>query len=206
MELSIIKMGTSDTQPLEVSAEVFGCDFNPTLVHQAVIAYQAGGRQGTKAQKSRAEVRGGGAKPWRQKGMGRARAGTNSSPIWVGGGRTFAAKPRDFSQKVNRKMYRGAIRSILSRLQADGNLIVVDNFEVKTPKTKEMVSTLNNLGLSRNVLIVEKDIDENLYYAARNIPAVNVADVASINPVSLLKHKKVIMTIDAIKALEERFA
>ena len=157
------------------------------------------------AQKTRAEVRGGGAKPWRQRGMGRARAGTNTSPIWVGGGRTFAAKPRDFIQKVNKKMHRAALSCMLSKLIADENLIVVESFSLEQPKTKEMVNKLGELKVD-NVLIVVSDIEENVYLASRNVPNVNLMDVVTLDPVSLFKRKKVIMTVSALKALEERLA
>lgn len=205
MELAITSTGSSKAGKVEVQDAVFGREFNPTLVHQVVTSYLAGGRQGSKAQKTRAEVRGGGAKPWRQKGMGRARAGTNTSPIWVGGGRTFAAKPRDFSQKVNKKMHRAALSCMLSKLIADENLIVVESFSLEQPKTKEMVNKLGELKVD-NVLIVVSDIEENVYLASRNVPNVNLMDVVTLDPVSLFKRKKVIMTVSALKALEERLA
>ena len=170
---------------LEVSEATFGREFNEALVHQVVVAYGAGARQGTKAQKTRAEVRGGGKKPWRQKGTGRARAGTIRSPIWVGGGRAFAAKPRDFDQKVNKKMYRGALKSILSELIRQDRLVVVEKFGVEAPKTKELIAKLNDYELN-DVLIVTADVDENLFLAARNLYKVDVRDVAGIDPVSLI--------------------
>jgi large subunit ribosomal protein L4 len=190
---------------LEVSEATFGRDFNEALVHQVVVAYAAGSRQGTKAQKTRSEVRGGGKKPWRQKGTGRARAGTIRSPIWVGGGRAFAAKPQDHSQKVNRKMYRGAVKSILSELVRQDRLVVVEKFGVDTPKTKALVAKLNELELN-DVLIVTADVDENLFLSARNLYKVDVRDVAGLDPVSLIAFEKVLMTADAVKQLEEALA
>lgn len=190
---------------LEVSDATFGREFNEALVHQVVVAYGAGARQGTKAQKTRSEVRGGGKKPWRQKGTGRARAGTIRSPIWVGGGRAFAAKPRDFDQKVNRKMYRGAIKSILSELVRQERLVVVEKFGVDAPKTKELLGKLNELEL-KDVLIVTAEVDENLFLAARNLYKVDARDVQGIDPVSLIAFEKVLMTADAVKQLEEALA
>lgn len=190
---------------LEVSDATFGREFNEALVHQVVVAYGAGARQGTKAQKTRAEVRGGGKKPWRQKGTGRARAGTIRSPIWVGGGRAFAAKPRSFEQKVNKKMYRGAIQSILSELVRQERLIVVEKFTVETPKTKELLAKLNAMDL-KDVLIVTSEVDENLFLASRNLYKVDVRDVQGIDPVSLIAFDKVVMTAEAVKALEEALA
>ncbi|MGQ8366043.1 50S ribosomal protein L4 [Glaciecola sp. 1036] len=190
---------------LEVSDATFGREFNEALVHQVVVAYGAGARQGTKAQKTRSEVRGGGKKPWRQKGTGRARAGTIRSPIWVGGGRAFAAKPRSFEQKVNKKMYRGAIKSILSELVRQERLIVVEKFGVEAPKTKELLTKLNELELN-DVLIVTSEVDENLFLSARNLYKVDVRDVQGIDPVSLIAFEKVLMTADAVKQLEESLA
>ena len=190
---------------LEVSEATFGRDFNEALVHQVVVAFGAGARQGSKAQKTRSEVRGGGAKPWRQKGTGRARAGTIRSPIWRSGGVTFAAKPQDHSQKVNKKMYRGAIQSILSELVRQDRLIVVEKFTVETPKTKELISKLKELEL-KDVLIVTSDVDENLFLSARNLYKVDVRDVQGIDPVSLIAFEKVLMTADAVKQLEESLA
>lgn len=190
---------------LEVSDATFGREFNEALVHQVVVAFGAGARQGTKAQKTRAEVRGGGKKPWRQKGTGRARAGTIRSPIWVGGGRAFAAKPRDFDQKVNKKMYRGAIQSILSELVRQERLIVVESFGVEAPKTKELLAKLNAYDLT-DVLIVTPEVDENLFLASRNLYKVDVRDVQGIDPVSLIAFDKVLITADAVKQLEEALA
>ncbi|MCP4279503.1 50S ribosomal protein L4 [Vibrio tapetis] len=190
---------------LTVSETTFGRDFNEALVHQVVVAYAAGARQGTRAQKTRSEVSGGGAKPWRQKGTGRARAGTIRSPIWRTGGVTFAAKPQDHSQKVNKKMYRGAMKSILSELVRQERLIVVDNFSVEAPKTKELAAKLKELELS-DVLIVTGEVDENLFLAARNLYKVDARDVAGIDPVSLIAFDKVLMTAEAVKQVEEMFA
>ncbi|KAB0463070.1 MULTISPECIES: 50S ribosomal protein L4 [Vibrio] len=190
---------------LTVSETTFGRDFNEALVHQVVVAYAAGARQGTRAQKTRSEVSGGGAKPWRQKGTGRARAGTIRSPIWRTGGVTFAAKQQDHSQKVNKKMYRGAMKSILSELVRQERLIVVDNFSVEAPKTKELVAKLKELELS-DVLIVTGEVDENLFLAARNLYKVDARDVAGVDPVSLIAFDKVLMTADAVKQVEEMLA
>ena len=186
---------------LEVSETTFGLEFNEALVHQVVVAYAAGARAGTRAQKTRSEVSGGGAKPWRQKGTGRARAGTTRGPIWRSGGVTFAAKPQDHSQKVNRKMYRGAIASILSELVRQERLVVVENFAVETPKTKDLVAKLKGLEL-KDVLIVTKEVDENLFLSARNLYKVDVRDVAAIDPVSLVGFEKVLITADAVKEIE----
>ena len=190
---------------LTVSETTFGRDFNEALVHQVVVAYAAGARQGTRAQKTRSEGSGGGAKPWRQKGTGRARAGTIRSPIWRTGGVTFAAKPQDHSQKVNKKMYRGAMKSILSELIRQERLIVVDNFSVEAPKTKELVAKLKELELN-DVLIVTGEVDENLFLAARNLYKVDARDVAGVDPVSLIAFDKVLMTADAVKQVEEMLA
>jgi large subunit ribosomal protein L4 len=187
---------------LEVSEATFGREFNEALVHQVVVAYGAGARQGTKAQKTRAEVRGGGKKPWRQKGTGRARAGTIRSPIWVGGGRAFAAQPRDFSQKVNRKMYRAAMCSILSELARQDRLVVVESLNVTEPKTKLLTTALKDLSLTE-ALIVTDEVDTNLFLAARNVPKVDVMDTAAVDPVSLVGFDKVIVTVAALKKFEE---
>ncbi|PKF60836.1 50S ribosomal protein L4 [Psychromonas sp. psych-6C06] len=190
---------------LEVSDATFGREFNEALVHQVVVAYAAGARQGTRAQKTRSDVRGGGKKPWRQKGTGRARAGTIRSPIWVGGGVTFAARPQDHSQKVNKKMYRGAVRSILSELVRQDRLIVVENFSVEAPKTKELKAKLNEMEL-KDVLIITEELDENLFLAARNLYKVDVRDVQGIDPVSLIAFDKVVVTAAAVKKIEESLA
>jgi large subunit ribosomal protein L4 len=199
MKLKVVNGGSE----LQVSEAAFGRAFNEALVHQVMTAYRAAGRAGTKAQKTRAEVRGGGRKPWSQKGTGQARAGSNRSPIWVGGGRAFAAKPRDYSQKVNRKMYRGAIRSMLSELVRTDRLLVTSEIALEAPKTRLLANHLSSLSLG-NVLIVVEAIDEKLFLAARNLPHVEVIEVAGLNPVSLASHEKVLMTVGAVKMLEER--
>lgn len=206
MELKMIELATgSDAGVVNVSDAVFGAEFNESLVHQVVVAYMAGARSGTKAQKTRAEVRGGGIKPWRQKGTGRARAGTIRSPIWVGGGRAFPGHNRDFSQKVNKKMYRGAMRSILSELSRTGRLIVVDDFKVDAPKTRDFKSKLLNLGVT-DVLVVTEAFDEYLYLSSRNIYKADVTDAASVDPLSLVGFKSIVLTQGAVKQLEEKFA
>ncbi len=188
---------------LQVSEAAFGREFNEALVHQVVTAYRAGARAGTKAQKTRAEVSGGGRKPWSQKGTGQARAGSNRSPIWVGGGRTFAAKPRSFEQKVNRKMYRGAIRSMLSELARTERLVVAEHLSLDAPKTKLLAGQLKAWALS-SVLIVVEAPDEKLFLAARNLPHVEVIEASALNPLSLVRREKVLMTVGAVKMLEER--
>ncbi|ASK78000.1 50S ribosomal protein L4 [Paraphotobacterium marinum] len=190
---------------LTVSEATFGREFNESLVHQVVVAYAAGSRQGTRAQKTRSDVSGGGAKPWRQKGTGRARAGTIRSPIWRSGGVTFAARPQDHSQKVNKKMYRGAMKSILSELVRQERLQVVEEFAVSQPKTKELVNKLKDYDM-KDVLIITNEIDENLFLAARNLHKVDVRDVAAIDPVSLIAFDNVIITTDAVKQIEEMLA
>jgi large subunit ribosomal protein L4 len=187
---------------VEISEAAFGREFNEALVHQVVVAYMAGGRQGTRAQKNRSDVRGGGRKPWRQKGTGRARAGTIRSPIWRGGGVTFAARPQDHSEKVNRKMYRGALQCILSELIRQERLVACETFSLEAPKTRGLLDELKKLDLS-NVLIVCDDIDENLYLASRNLKDVDVRDVQGVDPISLLSHDKVLITVGALKKLEE---
>lgn len=201
MNLNLVASGGS----VEVSEAAFGREYNEALVHQVVVAHLAGARQGSSAQKSRSEVRGGGRKPWRQKGTGRARAGTTRSPIWRSGGVTFAAKPKDHSQKVNRKMYRGALRCIVSELVRQERLVVCDSFSVEAPKTRGLLAKLKDLDL-RNVLIVAEEVEENLYLAARNLNDVDVRDVGAIDPVSLLSHDKVLITVGALKKLEEALA
>lgn len=205
MDLNIQAGGDSSAEVLQVSDTVFAVDFNEALIHQVVTAYMAGARAGTKAQKNRAAVSGGGAKPFRQKGMGRARAGTTRSPIWRSGGVTFAASPRDFGQKVNRKMYRGALRSILSELLRQERLVVVADIAVDAPKTKQLLGKLNDLGLQQ-VLIVAEQPDENLYLAARNLHDVDICDVVELDPVSLIGFDKVLITSAAIKQLEGRLS
>jgi large subunit ribosomal protein L4 len=195
-----LKVADSSTL-IDVSETTFGQPFNEALIHQTVIAYSTRGRSGTKKHKNRSEVRGGGAKPWRQKGTGRARVGTIRSPLWRGGGVTFAARPRSYRQKLNRKMYRGAMRSILSELARQGRLIVVESFAVATPKTRDLVQELKQHSLSE-ALIVATNADQNLYLAARNLPRVDVTDVQGLDPVSLIQSDKVLMTVEAVKKIE----
>jgi large subunit ribosomal protein L4 len=190
---------------VDVADSAFGAEFNEPLVHQVVTAFLAGGRAGTQAQKTRAQVRGGGIKPWQQKGTGRARAGTIRSPIWVGGGRTFAAKPRDYSQKVNRKMYRGALRSVLSELVRQDRLVVTESLAMDAPKTRELAAKLKELGLD-NVLIVNEAFDEKVFLSARNLPDVGICDASSIDPVVLMRFEKVLITLPALKLIEERLS
>jgi large subunit ribosomal protein L4 len=199
-----LNLATNDGS-IEISETAFGREFNEALVHQVVVAYLAGGRQGTRAQKTRSDVRGGGRKPWRQKGTGRARAGTIRSPIWRGGGVTFAARPQDHAEKVNRKMYRGALQCILSELVRQDRLVACESFALEAPKTRSLVDALKKLDLD-NVLIVSESIDENLYLAARNLKSVDVLDVQGVDPVSLLSHDKVLVTVGALKQLEEALA
>ena len=187
---------------IKVSEATFGRDFSEALVHQVVTAYLAGARAGTKAQKNRSAVRGGGAKPFRQKGTGRARAGTIRSPLWRSGGQTFAAAPRDHSLKVNRKMYRGAMQAILSELLRQERLIVVENLEIAEPKTKVLLEKLAELGFEKG-LIVTNDTTENVYLASRNIPGVYTIDATGIDPVSLVAADKVILTVDAVEKIQE---
>jgi len=186
-----------------VSDATFSREYNEALVHQVVTAYMAGGRQGTRAQKTRSEVNGGGKKPWNQKGSGRARAGTIRSPIWTGGGVTFAAKPQSFEQKINRKMYRAAMQVILSELVRQERLVVVEEMTAPTPKTKEFVSKLQAQGLTDGALIISDEVEENLYLASRNLRNVEVRDVAGVDPVSLVGHDKVVVTVAALKKIEE---
>jgi large subunit ribosomal protein L4 len=197
-----MKIAVAGGSKIEVSEATFGRDFSEPLVHQVVTAYLAGARSGTKAQKTRSEVRGGGRKPWKQKGTGRARAGTIRSPLWRSGGQTFAAKPRDHSQKVNRKMYRGALQAILSELLRQERLVILKSFDLSTPKTSELKAKLAEQGVDKG-LIVTADVDENLFLASRNIPGIYVLDVAGLDPVSLVGSDKVIMTVDAVKKIEE---
>lgn len=197
-----MQINVNGAQAIDVCERTFGGEFNETLVHQAVVAYMAGGRQGSKKQKTRSEVSGGGRKPWRQKGTGRARAGTIRSPIWRGGGTTFAARPQDHSQKLNKKMYRAAMRSILAELVRQDRLVVVEDISVDAPKTKALLSKLDTLGL-QDVLIVSENVEQNLYLAARNLPHVDVRDVQASDPVSLIAYDKVLMTVSAVKKFEE---
>jgi large subunit ribosomal protein L4 len=188
---------------LDVSDDTFGAAFNEALVHQVITAYRNAGRSGTKAQKTRAEVRGGGKKPHAQKGTGQARAGSSRSPIWVGGGRAFAAKPRDFAQKVNRKMYRGALGAIVSELARTERLLVTNDIPLEAPKTKLLATQLKKWELE-NVLIVVEALDEKLFLAARNLPHVEVLEVSRLNPLSLASYDKVLATVGAVKMIEER--
>ncbi|GAB0153292.1 MULTISPECIES: 50S ribosomal protein L4 [Marinobacterium] len=190
---------------VEVSDLAFGKEFNEALVHQVVTAYMAAGRQGTKAQKNRSAVSGGGAKPFRQKGTGRARAGTSRSPLWRSGGVTFAAQPRSFAQKVNKKMYRAAMRCILSELVRQERLVVVEDFQLEAPKTKQFIAKLGELKLD-NALLITENVEQNLYLAARNVPHVDVRDAAGIDPVSLVGFEKVLVTVPALKKIEEVLA
>ena len=199
MKLKIVNGGAE----LQVSDAAFGRKYNEALVHQVVVAYRNAGRAGTKAQLTKAEVRGGGKKPWAQKGTGQARAGSSRSPIWVGGGRAFAAKPRDFAQKVNRKMYRGAIGAMLSELARTERLLVANDIPLEAPKTKLLANQLKQWELS-SVLIVVEALDEKLFLAARNLPHVAVIEVARLDPLSLASYDKVLATVGAVKMLEER--
>ena len=203
MQVDLVS-SAGDADSVDLADGTFAVEYNEPLVHQVVSAYLAGRRRGTKSRKTRAEVRGGGAKPWRQKGLGRARAGSIRSPIWRGGGATFAAKPRSFEQKVNRKMYRGAMRSILSELIRCERLLVVDDFVLDRAKTKDMVARLERLGLA-DVLIVTAEENESLNRASRNLYSVAVQNFVEVNPVSLLSFDKVVMTVDAAKRIGERF-
>ena len=205
MELSVVKPGNKAAGTVAVSEANFAREYNEALVHQVVTAYLSGARQGTRSQKTRSEVAGGGKKPWRQKGTGRARAGTIRSPIWRSGGVTFAAKPQDHSQKVNRKMYRAAMRSILSELARTDRLMIVEALDVERPKTKLLVETLKGYGVD-NVLIVADNVDKNLYLASRNLHKVDVRDVEGADPVSLIAYDKVMITVDAVKKFEEALA
>lgn len=197
-----MELKTHKGEAITVSDTVFGAEYNEPLIHQIVTAYMAAGRAGTKAQKSKAMVSGGGKKPWKQKGTGRARAGSIRSPLWRGGGKTFAAVPRDFSQKVNKKMYRGAIRSIIAELSRKGHLIVADSFPVESNKTQSLIALLNKEVGTNDILLVMDAVDKNLFLSARNLHKVGVCDVEALNPVALLRHQKVLMTVDAVKKLE----
>jgi len=200
MELQITG---AKSKKIEVAEGVFACAFNEPLIHQVVTAYLSAGRAGTKAQKNRAAVSGGGIKPWRQKGTGRARAGTIRSPIWRKGGVTFATQPRSYDQKVNKKMYRGALRSIVSELIRAERLLIVESFTLETPKTKDFIKKLDALKLNGRVLIIIEAVEENLYLAARNLSTVDVRDVAALDPASLVGSEKVLITVAALKQLEE---
>jgi large subunit ribosomal protein L4 len=200
--MKIELLSSTKNQDINISDSAFSKDFNESLVHQAVVSFMAGGRQGTSKQKTRSEVRGGGKKPFRQKGTGRARAGTIRSPLWRGGGVAFAATPRDYSKKINKKMYRAAIRSIFSELLRQGRLVAIEKPVLDKPKTKEIASLLNEFSLSK-VLIIIDELDMNLYLSTRNIPNVDVITVREINPINLLKANKVAVTADAFKQIEE---
>jgi len=200
-----VKLKMQGSGSVDVQDAAFGAEFNEALVHQVVTAYLAGGRAGTKAQKNRSAVRGGGTKPWRQKGTGRARAGTIRSPIWVGGGRAFAAAPRNHEQKVNKKMYRAALRSVLSELVRQDRLVVVPELAIEAPKTRLLAAKLKDLGLD-NVLILNEAFDEKLFLAARNLPDVGICDARSIDPVVLIRFEKVLITLPALKLVEERLS
>jgi large subunit ribosomal protein L4 len=189
-------------ETIAVSDAVFGVDYKESLIHQLVTAYMAAGRAGTKAQKNRSAVSGGGTKPWRQKGTGRARAGTIRSPLWRSGGVTFAAQPRDYTQKVNRKMYRAGICSILSELARQNRLVVVEDITVDAPKTKQLMGKLADLGVSKTLIVTETG-DEKLYLSARNLPHVEISDVAGLNPVNLVRYDHVVVTVGAVRAIEE---
>src|SRR5699024_5365526 len=195
-----MNLNTASGGTVSVSEVAFGKEFNEALVHQVVVAYMAAGRQGSKAQKSRSEVSGGGKKPWRQKGTGRARAGTIRSPLWRGGGVTFAAKNRDFSQKINKKMYRGALQCILSELVRQERLVVVEEFDVPAPRTKELVSKLDDLGL-KSVLIVTEEVTENLFLSARKVRKVDVRDGQGVDQLDIITNEKGVVTVGAMKKL-----
>jgi large subunit ribosomal protein L4 len=200
--MKIELLSSTKNQDINISDNAFSKDFNESLVLQAVVSFMAGSRQGTSKQKTRSEVRGGGKKPYRQKGTGRARAGTIRSPLWRGGGVTFAATPRDYSKKINKKMYRAAIRSIFSELLRQGRLVAIEQPVLEKPKTKEINNFLSEFSLSK-VLIITDELDINLYLSARNIPNVDIITVREINPVNLLKAQKVAVTADAFKKIEE---
>ena len=200
-----MKLKLQDKGTVDVVDAAFGVAFNEPLIHQVVTAYLAGSRAGTKAQKNRSAVRGGGAKPWAQKGTGRARAGTSRSPIWVGGGRTFAAQPRNFDQKVNKKMYRAAIRSVLSELIRQDRMVVVNELVLEAPKTKLLATKLKEYNLD-SVLILNEAFDEKVFLAARNLPNVDICDVASMDPVVLIRFEKILVTVPALKLIEERLS
>ena len=200
-----MKLKMQGSGSVDVADAAFGADFNEALVHQVVTAHLAGARAGTKAQKNRSAVRGGGAKPWRQKGTGRARAGTIRSPIWVGGGRAFAAQPRNHSQKVNKKMYRAALRSVMSELVRQDRLVVIKDLAIEAPKTRLLAGKLKEFELD-DVLILNEAFDENMFLAARNLPNVGICDAQSIDPVVLIRFEKVLVTLPALKIIEERLS
>lgn len=203
MELSVHAMGKNLAAKVKVAKSAFGYEFKDGLIHQVVTAYLAGARAGTKAQKNRHDVRGGGIKPWRQKGTGRARAGSINSPLWRGGGKTFAAEPRDYSQKINKKMYQRALASILSELVRQERLVVVDELKLEKPKTRALKDVLNKLAIEKALIVIDGD-DKNINLAARNLSDVKVCDATHVDPVSLVAAEKILITVDAIKKLEER--
>lgn len=198
-----MKLKSAEGKAVELSDAVFAYEYNETLVHQAVVAYMSAGRAGTKAQKSRSDVSGGGAKPWRQKGTGRARAGTSRGPIWRKGGVTFAARPRDYSKKLNKKMYRAAMRSIFSELIRSESLVVVEGFDISEPKTKNMLARLESLNVSSGSLLVGLEEDVNVVMSSRNIPNCKCSTVSSLDPVSLVSHESVVITSSAIEKVQE---
>ena len=200
--MKIELLSNTKNKDISISNEIFSKEFNESLVHQAVVSFLSSSRQGSAKQKNRSEVRGGGKKPYRQKGTGRARAGTIRSPLWRGGGVTFASRPRDFSKKINKKMYRAAIKSIFSELVRQNRLVAFEKPVLEKPKTKEIANFLNEFSLSK-VLIITDELDMNLYLSARNIPNVDVISVREINPVNLLKPQKVAVTSEALKQIEE---
>jgi len=200
-----MKIKTQNSKNVDIADSVFSVPYNESLVHQVVNAVLSGSRAGTKSHKNRSQVSGGGAKPWRQKGTGRARAGTIRSPIWVGGGRTFAAKPRDYNQKINRKMYRAAMRSVFSELFRQKRVVVVEKLEIKQPKTKDLIKFLKKLDLD-DVLIINDAFDENLYLSGRNAKNIDICDINSISPASLMKRKKVLICVDTLKLVEGRIS
>ncbi|HJL92842.1 MAG TPA: 50S ribosomal protein L4 [Woeseiaceae bacterium] len=200
-----MKIKTQNSKNVDIADSVFSVPYNESLVHQVVNAVLSGSRAGTKSHKNRSQVSGGGAKPWKQKGTGRARAGTIRSPIWVGGGRTFAAKPRDYNQKINRKMYRAAMRSVFSELFRQKRVVVVEKLEIKQPKTKDLIKFLKKLDLD-DVLIINDAFDENLYLSGRNAKNIDICDINSISPASLMKRKKVLICVDTLKLVEGRIS
>ncbi len=204
VQLKINNIAGSGVENLDLSETSFGVEYNEALIHQVVTAYQAGGRSGTRAQKNRSAASGGGAKPWRQKGSGRARAGTIRSPIFTGGGRAFPASTRDFSQKVNRKMYRAAMRSILSELARQNRLVVVDDFAMEAPKTRLLQDVLLKLGVTQALIVTARD-NQNAALSARNLKWISVCNSGEIDPVSLIRHEKVVITVDAAKNIDEAF-
>ena len=205
MQVALVTENGSN-QKLQLSEAVFACRFNEPLVHQVVTAYLGGGRQGTRAQKNRSAVSGGGKKPWKQKGMGRARAGTIRSPLWRSGGVTFAASTQDFSQKVNKKMYRAAMRSICSELLRQERFLVIESFEMDQAKTRDLLAKLQALNITQKVLIILEEVNKNIYLAARNIHRIELTDVEAINPVNLINHEKILVTAPALKQIEELLA